>query len=208
VAVITSILCDLGGVLIDFDHLTAVRKISSLTKKSPGEIQGIIFASPAVRSFETGEISAHDFHREVQALLAADIPYDRFLRIWNEIFIFSHENSVVYELLKKLKPRYAIAMLSNTNEPHYSYLKKNYPIFDPFHYLFASHELGMVKPDSRIYSYVLSVMQKVPGEVFYIDDRPEMVKAACALGIRGFVYTCSFQLYKDLDSCGVAAALK
>nr|MBP7216274.1 HAD-IA family hydrolase [Candidatus Omnitrophota bacterium] len=99
-----------------------------------------------------------------------------------------------------LRDRYTLAMLSNVNVLHLSYLKQRYALFDAFHHIFASCEMGMRKPDPRIYEAVLERLAVSPGEVFYTDDRPELIKCAQALGIKGFVFTDIQQLIDDLAS--------
>jgi glucose-1-phosphatase len=204
VAPIRTIIFDLGKVVIDFDHSIAARKIALLAGKTPSEIHELFFDSSLIQSFEQGTISPQAFFVCVQQRIDLDIPFEQFVLIWNNIFYLTSENKAVYEMMKKLSPRYTLAMLSNINELHYAYLKAAVPVFDRFQYLFASCEMGVTKPDPRIYKKALVVLGAEPEQVFYTDDRPEMVAAACALGIKGFVYTGSVQLKNDLALCGVS----
>jgi len=204
VASIQAITFDLGNVLIDFDHLIAARKIALLAGKTHSEIYNLFFDSVLIRSFEEGKISPEAFFVGVQQRIDLDIPFEQFCLIWNSIFYLSDENKAVYELMKSLRPRYTLSMLSNINELHYAYLKASTPWFDWFHHIFASCDMGVTKPDPRIYLKMLAVLGVEPAQVFYTDDRPEMVAAACALGIKGFVYAGSAQLKKDLVFCGIS----
>ena len=53
--------------------------------------------------------------------------------------------------------------------------------------LFSGH-LGVVKPDPRIYRTALEVLGAPASRVIFVDDRPENVAAARALGIDGRVF--------------------
>ena len=106
-------------------------------------------------------------------------------------------------LNKRLKKKYRIALLSNISAPHLKYLKKNFLIFGVFDWIFASCEMGCMKPDPAIYRKVISVLGVKPGEIFYTDDRPELVETARRLGIKGFVFKGTKQLQADLASCGI-----
>jgi putative hydrolase of the HAD superfamily len=203
VARIRAVIFDLGRVLVDFDHAIAGSKIALLAGKTPSEIQALFFESELVQSFEAGTISPRVFFAGVQQRLDLDIPFEQFVLIWNSIFYMTEANKAANSMLGILRPRYTLAMLSNINVLHYEYLKKTTPIFGSFHHLFASCEMGFVKPDERIYKAALGRLGVEPREAFYTDDRPEMVAAACGLGIRGFLFTGPGQLEKDLAGCGV-----
>jgi FMN phosphatase YigB (HAD superfamily) len=53
-------------------------------------------------------------------------------------------------------------------------------VFDP---IGDSHEIGVSKSDPRAFSVALEAMGAEPAEVLLLDDRPENVAAARALGI-------------------------
>ena len=200
---IKAVIFDLGRVLIDFDHWISAKKLSSLTRKSPQELYDLFFDSRLVQSFEEGKIPAQDFFREVKDALDLKIGFEEFVPLWSEIFFLSEENQKVYQLAKQLRRRYIVALLSNVNVLHLDYIKKNFPVWDAFHHVFASCELGFIKPHPEIYRKALEGLGIKPAEAFYVDDRKELVLEAKKLGIRGFVFQGVAQLKKDLASCGI-----
>jgi len=197
------IVFDLGRVMVDFDHYIAARKLASAAGKSPQEIFDLFFDSPLIQSFEEGKIQPGEFFRLVGQALGLKISFEEFLPVWNQIFIFSEENKAVHDLGRILKKRYRVALLSNINALHLDYLKRNFPVFDIFHDIFASCEMGCIKPDPEIYRRVISSLGVLPEEIFYTDDRPELIEQANKLGMRGFVFKGSGKLKADLASCGV-----
>ena len=56
-----SILCDLGNVLINFDHRVAVKKILGLTPKKEEDIYQLFFDSGLTKLYEEGKITSLDF---------------------------------------------------------------------------------------------------------------------------------------------------
>jgi glucose-1-phosphatase len=200
---IKTVVFDLGRVLVDFDHHIAARKISVLSSKTPQEIFDLFFNSPLIQNFEEGKISPEDFFSSVSQMLGISLSFNEFLPIWNQIFFLSEENKAVYTLGQALKNRYRLALLSNINTLHFDYLKENFPVFDIFHDIFASCEMGCIKPDPEIYRQVISRLKVKPGEIFYVDDREELIESANSLGIRGFVFKGAKQLKQDLACCGV-----
>ncbi|TAM43816.1 HAD family phosphatase [bacterium] len=192
------ILCDLGNVLVDFDHRRAAQRISGFCAKSPLEIYNLFFDSQVTAVFEEGKIPPREFYSKVKEMLDLKLSYDSFVPIWNDIFFLSARNRKVYSLLNKLKADYQTAMLSNINILHYEYLKKSFPVFDVFHKLFLSYELGLAKPDKLIYQKVISSLGVSAEEIFYCDDRPDLIASASSLGIRGFVFRDAPGLLRDL----------
>ncbi|MFH0912829.1 MAG: HAD family hydrolase [Candidatus Omnitrophota bacterium] len=200
---ISAIIFDLGNVLVDFDHTIAAKKISAFATKDPQEIFNLFFDSRLTGFFEEGRISPQEFFSGVQEALHLGIEYEQFLPIWNEIFFLSEKNRMVYNLAKFLKKRYKTALLSNINILHFEYLKRNFPVFDAFHHIITSCESGARKPHHSIYEKTLQALETLPENVFYTDDRPELVEGACRLGVRGFTFQGAEQLKEDLLASGV-----
>ncbi len=200
---IKAIVFDLGNVLIDFDHMIAARKISAFTNIGAQSIFDMFFDSPLVASFEEGKISPEDFFSQVREELHLQLNYNQFVPIWNDIFFLSKKNRQVYEMAKSLKKRYKLSVLSNVNCLHLDYLKNNFQIFDAFNHVIASCEEGVKKPDHAIYKKTLEVLGVEAGNVFYTDDRAELVEKAKEIGIKSYVFTGVEQLRQDLWGEGV-----
>ena len=63
---------------------------------------------------------------------------------------------------------------------------REFPVFDYFDEQVVSCEIGLGKPDRRIYEYLLSHCNLDPAETIFIDDRKDNVDAAAELGIVPF----------------------
>jgi len=201
---IKAVVFDLGGVLVDFDHGIAARRISAFCSKTPQEIFDLFFDSEITGLFEEGKIPPRDFFQRVKEMLGANLDYEGFLPIWNEIFFLTEKNNSVYDLTKVLRKRYRIALLSNINVLHFDYLKSTFPqIFDTFHHIIASYETGFKKPQTQIYKRTFEILGVSPEEIFYTDDRPELIQSAQGLGVSGFVFKNIPQLKADLLSVGI-----
>lgn len=201
---IKAIIFDLGNVLVDFDHTIAAKRISPFTDKTIPQIFDLFFNSDITGRFEAGRLAPHDFFAKVKEMLNLRLDYDDFVPIWNEIFFLSEKNHLVYQLAQKLKPSYKLALLSNVNVLHFEYLKRNFSVFDTFHAIVTSFQLGVTKPDPSIYQKTLEILEVPAQRVVYTDDRPELVDSAKQLGIRGFVFKGIEQFKRDLQALGVS----
>lgn len=183
-----AIICDLGNVLINFDHRIAVEKILCCTHKKEEDIYSLFFDSPLTELYEEGRISSREFFHRVKEFLELDMDYDSFLPIWNEIFFEVPVNLKIRDLLRKIKPDYKLVMVSNLNETHFEFLKKKMAIFGEFDRLVLSYEVGFRKPAPEIYKVALDAANTIPSKTLYIDDRRDLIEAAIRLGIDGIVF--------------------
>jgi len=198
-----AIIFDLGNVLIDFDHRIAARRISKFTDKSQEEIYNLFFDSGLTALFEEGKVSPQQFFQNIQEILNLKLNYEEFVPIWNEIFFFTEKNLEVYNLARILKGHYKVALLSNINTLHFEYVEKTFPILDAFHNIITSFEAGARKPKKEIYQKALEILNTLPEDTFYTDDRKELIVNARELGIQAHVFTNIEQLKKDLRKTGV-----
>jgi putative hydrolase of the HAD superfamily len=181
------ILCDLGNVLIRFDHRIAVRRILPHTTKSFEEIYRYFFDSPLTRDYEEGRISSRQFFARLKKDLALDgLTYKEFVPIWSEIFF---PNPGMLPLLKALRRRWRLHLISNINALHYAYIRKKFPghirVFDK---VVLSYKVGAQKPDPRIYRWAVAGRRSAGRRVLYADDRPDLVRAARRLGLRSILF--------------------
>ena len=199
---VKAVLFDLGNVLIDFEHRRAAESISCFTERSVEEIFNLFFDSELTGLFEEGKISGREFFLEVRRMLNLEMDFHQFVPIWNEIFFFSEKNQGVYQLATRLKSTYKVAILSNINILHLEYIKRTFPLLGAFT-MMASNEVGLRKPHPDIYRKALALLDE-PGEnVFYTDDRAELVTSASQLGLRSFVFKSVDGLRNDLLQAGV-----
>ncbi|MCI9211575.1 MAG: HAD family phosphatase [Ruminococcus sp.] len=87
---------------------------------------------------------------------------------------------------------YRLYVLSNASSSFYQY----FPRFAPFEYfdgLVVSCDIHIVKPDIRIYRYLLETYGLVPEECFFIDDMAANVEGARKAGISGAVFGGDFE---------------
>ena len=81
----------------------------------------------------------------------------------------------------------ATALLSNTNERHYREMLapgSAYPAVAALGAWYASHELGLCKPDDAIYEAVQRASGRMPHQIVFFDDLKDNVTAAARRGWR------------------------
>lgn len=82
---------------------------------------------------------------------------------------------------------YGMYVLSNASESFYEYFPKHMP-YDYFDGIVVSADIHIIKPDIKIYQYLLEKYQLQAEECLFIDDRQENIDAAKRVGMQGMVF--------------------
>ncbi|MCC6580225.1 MAG: HAD-IA family hydrolase [Phycisphaeraceae bacterium] len=85
---------------------------------------------------------------------------------------------------EKLAERYPLAMLSNDVGIWSSFLRKRFHLDRLFALTIISAEVGLRKPDARIYELLLQRIGAAGGDCLFIDDRIKNLLPARKLGIQ------------------------
>jgi len=183
-----AIICDLGNVLIDFDHNIAVRKLLKYTPKKEKDIYNLFFDSPFTKLYEEGKVSSEEFFKRVKDALSLNIDYNTFFLIWNNIFFETPANIKMHDFLRSIKSRYKLVLVSNLNKTHFEFLRERMGILKEFDKLLLSYEVGARKPAPEIYKKALESVNTPISKALYIDDRKDLIEKAGKLGLKGIVF--------------------
>lgn len=81
---------------------------------------------------------------------------------------------------------YVVAVLSNTT-PSLRESLAYHGLGEFVDHCFASNELGLMKPDGRLYRIVGEALRQPPERIAYFDDYPDNVRVARSLGWRAYL---------------------
>jgi FMN phosphatase YigB (HAD superfamily) len=199
---IRAVIFDFGGVISAFDIDIFLRRIEPFGSMSFSELKTRVLPAAAEqgRLYETGLIDSPEFHRRISAIAGLDMPMNEFTRAYCDIF---SPIASTLELIRALKPRYRLALLSNTSEWHFEYGIKPVEVFPLFETVTLSYEVGVMKPARAIYDDALRKLDLPASACAYIDDLPENVTAAAALGMSAIRYTNHVEVADSLKRLGV-----
>lgn len=119
--------------------------------------------------------------------------------LWGRYFKPELDEHVV-GIVEELKQQgYRMVCATNTEKAHYEHHRDSgqYRLFDA---VYASLELGEVKPDKAFFDAILSTEQEKPGHVLFVDDLLENCEAAANYGINTILYTDPVELRWQLVS--------
>ncbi len=191
---IKAIVFDLGNVLVKIDYKPFLVHTGLNGKLSEEEVYNLL-EDPAI-AYECGKINSHEFYKEVTRLLQIDIDYEKFVHAWCSVATGLVEN--IDELVNELAQKYPLYLLSNTNELHLHHIKRSYSILENFQRLFVSYKIGVMKPDNKIFQFILDEMEIEPKKIFYTDDKIINIESAVSVGIDAVHFQSTNELRKLL----------
>jgi putative hydrolase of the HAD superfamily len=199
---IKRIIFDFGNVICRFTNDLFIERISNLTLKSKEEVFDLIYKkSDITKIFESGLITSEEFYKELSNICGLNVSYDELKDIYtkNKFTPILGMN----ELIESLKHNYKIGLLSNTGPWDYDYLQTVAPIINTFDSITTSFEVGVMKPDKKIFEDALSKSPLNPEECLYIDDIIEYVNAAKKIGMKAIQFMTLEKFKIDLKSFGI-----
>ena len=93
------------------------------------------------------------------------------------------------EIMKSLKGKYKLFVLSNFHYPAFDYIFKNWEFFKYFDGKVVSGHCKLLKPEKEIYELLCSTYSLNPIECVFIDDTKANIEAAEKFGINGIHLT-------------------
>ena len=198
---IRAVILDLGNVVVPYDHGRACRAAARRSPLAADDILRRLWGSGLVNRFDGGRIGPRAFFAEVRRIIDYRGTLADLRRCWVEIF---RPNPAMERLVRQLVERYRLALLSNTNRPHFEYVRRRFPIVRTFRRRVLSYEVGLLKPDPAIYRLAVKKTGCVPAECVYVDDHPVLAGAAEAVGMTGLVFRGASRLRADLKRLGAA----
>ena len=197
---IRGVIFDFGNVICSFDVEIFLAKLHEWSGLDVETLRDRIYVSRLHSRYERGEISSKEFHREVVCRIGVDIPVEDLADRFSGIFTPLESTQ---GLIRALKGKYRLGLLSNTNEWHFLRHIRKVPVFPLFDAVTLSFEVGALKPEPEIYLDALRKLSLPPEECVFIDDIGKYAEGAAALGIRGIRYVNHADLLRDLSGLGV-----
>ena len=186
---IRNIIFDLGGVILDIDFKRTEKAFVDLGVTNFGELFGLGHAEIFFLDHEAGRITDDEFLASLQKLAKHSLEPEVVQAAWNALLISFPPERI--EFLKKIKTKYRLFLLSNTNAIHVTEFHKIYrdafnngTLDDLFEKVYYSHKIQLRKPNKEIYEYVLMDKDLQPKETLFIDDALVNVEAARECGMQ------------------------
>jgi epoxide hydrolase-like predicted phosphatase len=195
---IKAVIFDLGGVLVRTLFPQVRHELAGRLGLEPEALDHTIWGREDWELAETGAITYDEYWRRVGVALGLSTP-EALSDFRREYFSGDRVDQELVGLIRDLRSRYKIGLLSNAPDRLEVWLEENWGIKKLFDAIVYSAKEGVAKPDPAMFHVILERLNVQPSEALFIDDYPRNVDAALALGIKAIRFTSTDALLGELS---------
>ncbi len=183
-----AIIFDVGGVFIRTQSRTGREKWAEKFSLDSWEFENFIFSGESGRQAQLGQ-KTYDVH---WAWLGKHFGLDEagLAEMRRDFFAGDVMNKPLFEHAKRIRQAgYRTGILSNFADDARSLWTDEFPFIHCFDGIIISSEVGLMKPDPKIYQLAVESVNVLPEEALFIDDFIENIKAAQRVGMQTIHFT-------------------
>ncbi len=183
-----AIIFDVGGVLIRTQSRAGREKWAARLKMDAREFEDFVFNGQSGRQTQLGQktTEAHwDWLGDYFGLNEADLAEMR-----RDFFAGDVLNKPLVEYIKRLgQAGYRLGLLSNFGDEARYLWTEVFPFIQHFDSVVISAEVGLMKPNPKIYHLAAESAGVAPNEALFVDDFMENVEGARQVGMPALHFT-------------------
>lgn len=186
---IKNIIFDFGGVIVNLNKQAAINAFRQFGFHAEAYI-GDYVQSGIFTGLELGTMSDSEFYDFVCRQTGRTLDDNTIQDAWNRMLTDIPLRRM--QAIKKLRSKYHVYMLSNTNRIHWDYScrhlfpQEEWTPADCFERIFLSFEMHMMKPGKDVFKHVLEEARLHPEETLFVDDSAANCAVAQELGLNVF----------------------
>lgn len=180
-----AIILDLGNVLAFHDNELLFARLAGAFGTTPTAMRARLDSDLWVRC-NTGQLPGDSLRQQLQQSLGGDLSPADFDALWSCHFTI---NGPMVKRVEGLVGHVKLALLSNTHDLHFRFLRPRLPVLERFDAIVLSYEEGLMKPAPELYHQALRRLRVEPARTAFFDDIPRYAEAASAVGIHGRIFT-------------------
>lgn len=185
---ISTLVFDFGGVVINLDLPLCISRLKAIGADNVEQYLSNFGQSGFFLEWEQGSIGLQEFRNNIRAISSKNPTDSEIDEAWMSFLQDIPAEKIA--ILRQLRNKYRILMLSNTNPLHIeqsaakAFAKHGTTREELFDKCYLSYELGMTKPNNNIFEYLLKDAGVQAGECLFIDDGIKNIETAHAMGFK------------------------
>lgn len=178
-----AVLWDLGGVLLRTEDWEPRHCLDRMLDLPNGKIYELVFESEMSRKATIGEAANDELWMWVGEQL--ELSSDKLTLVRDEFWSGDQIDMDLIRFIRAHKTEIKMGLLSNGWSSTRRFLEERWHIAEIFDDMIISAEVGLAKPDRRIYQLALDRLGVEAEQTIFIDDFIENIEGARELGIHG-----------------------
>jgi epoxide hydrolase-like predicted phosphatase len=184
---IQAIYFDIGGVLVRTEDKIPRTRLAARLGMSFNELEKIVFG---------GEITAEE--QWAYVCQQVNWPFARWRDLEAEFFAGDKLDEELVDYIRSLHRHYKTGVISNALGDVRTVILNEWHMSDAFDVLVISAEVGVMKPDARIFQSALNALGVQPAEAVFVDDVARNVEGARAIGMHAIQFRNTAQVRTEL----------
>jgi HAD superfamily hydrolase (TIGR01509 family) len=195
---VRAVVFDFGGVLVrmvdDRPRIKLARKLGVPLSR----LDELVFSSKTAQMASMGKIKVKMHWQAVGDALG--IPLEEMPAFLEQYWSADDVNWRLLDFIRDLHPHYKVGLLSNAWDDLRQTMHDRWGMDSLFDEMIISAEVGIVKPDPRIFHLAAQGLGVSPGEIVFIDDMLINVDAARVEGLTSIQFTDTEQTLAALQN--------
>lgn len=183
---IRAVIFDFGGVLCFYPDQARIDRVSAVAGVAPLQLWEAMWVRRL--EYDAGLLEPDEYWRSVLGAAYEEAKLPELIR--HEVAFWNQYDQRVFDWIAELRAAgLRTAILSNLPRVLGEALQATPGFLDPFDHVTFSYEIKSVKPGPAIYRDAIQGLALPPAEMLFLDDKPENVEGARAVGLQAELFT-------------------
>ena len=194
---IRAIIWDLGGVLVRTEDFRPREQLAASFGMTRADLETLVFSGTSGSRAQNGEIDVTQHWENIREVLK--LSPQEISAFQDTFWSGDRLDTALVDYIRSLRSSYRTALLSNAFSDLRRAVEEVWHIQDAFDKIIISAEVGMTKPDQRIYQLALERIGAEPQEAVFIDDFTWNIDGARKAGLHTIHFQYPDQARADLE---------
>ena len=183
------ILFDLWGTLVENGTWSPVKQIKNILRINLPFPEYIVRMEQAMMTSKFDDLRdafksvCHEFEKPCN-----DKQLDELVGMWNKAWMLAHPYDETKEVLEKLKEKYHLVLVSNTDNFSINNVLEKFAMKEMFDKIYFSYEVGLIKTNKNFFKHVLNDLNiQVKNCVMVGDSIQSDIMAAKKIGMKAIL---------------------
>ena len=183
---VRAVFFDFGGVIMRTEYQSPRQQLAERFNMEYEEIDRLVFNSESARRASIGEITEQAHWTQVMKRFK--LPASEMRAFSDAFFGGDVIDRGLVQFIRSLHGKFHIGLISNAWDGMRDFLTRE-KLLDAFQTVVISAEVGVMKPDARIFDIALKQAGVSANEAVFVDDLPANIESCEEMGIKGILFS-------------------
>jgi epoxide hydrolase-like predicted phosphatase len=182
---VKAVFFDFGGVIMRTEYQAPRQHLAERLNMEYDDLVRLVFESETSRKASIGAATAEEHWTALMKRLKRPVSDTQMIR--DEFFAGDILDRELIQLIRTLRGKYKTGLISNAWDDLHQYIVKE-KFDDAFDSITVSAEVGVVKPEAKIYQVALDQFKIQANEAVFVDDFAVNIEGCEKVGMQGILF--------------------